>query len=123
MTVISTDPPLLLLAAAATSFVAVGRFTRLVVYDKYPPSMWLRERYTKAVPERWAGLASCPFCLAPWAQLASLMWAWLGGLNPETWSGGLWWLTHLWFALSYLAAMLVVRDQPIVYEDDEPPGS
>ena len=112
--------PWLLLAAATVSIFAVGRLTRLAVYDKYPPAMWLRQRYVDAVPEAWAGLATCPFCLAPWAQLASLLWAWLGGLDPQTWGGGLWWLTHLWFALSYLAAMVVVRDQPIVYEDDEP---
>lgn len=72
------------------------------------------------MPEQWAGLLTCPFCLAPWVQLASLLWAWFGGINPQTWTGGLWWLAHLWFGLSYLAAMIVVRDQPLVYDDDAP---
>jgi hypothetical protein len=117
-TPLADTSPWLLLTAAVVSVLAVGRFTRLVVYDKYPPAMWLRQRYADAVPEQWAGLATCPFCLAPWAQLVSLLWAWIAGLDPQTWAGGLWWLTHLWFALSYLAAMIVVRDQPIIYEDD-----
>ena len=115
-TPLADTSPWLLLTAALLSVLAVGRVTRLAVYDKYPPAMWVRQKYTDAVPDEWAGLVTCPFCFAPWAQLASLLWAWLGGIDPDTWSGGLWWLTHLWFALAYAASMVVVRDQP--YEDD-----
>lgn len=110
--------PWLLLAAAVVSVLAVGRFTRLLVEDDFPPAVWIRQRYTDVVPDQWTGLVTCPFCLAPWLQLVSLLWAWLGGIDPQTWSGGLWWLAHLWFALAYLASMVVVRDQPYTFEDD-----
>lgn len=116
-TPLTDTTPWLLLAAALVSAIAVGRLTRLAVYDKFPPAIWIRERYASAVGGgQWAGLATCPFCFAPWAQLCSLLWAWVGGLDPETWTGGLWWLSHLWLALAYVASMIVVRDQP--YEID-----
>lgn len=118
-TPLAHDDGWLLVAAAVASVLAVGRLTRLAVYDKYPPAMRVRDWYVSVVPERWAGLATCPFCFAPWAQLVSLSWAWVGGLNPETLSGGLWWFAHLWFALAYAASMVVVRDQPIEYDDDD----
>jgi hypothetical protein len=117
-TPLAETSPWLLLAAAITSVLAVARFTRLAIYDAFPPAAWIRRRYADAVPERWAELVTCPFCLAPWVQLVSLLWAWTAGLDPQTWTGGLWWLAHLWFALAYLAAMVVVRDQPIVYDND-----
>jgi hypothetical protein len=121
-TPLTDSSPWLLLVAAVVSVLAVARFTRLLVHDDFPPALWLRQAYTDAVPEQWAGLVTCPFCLAPWLELVSLLWAWFGGLDLTTLAGALWWLTHTWFALSYLAAMVVVRDQPIVF-DDEPTES
>jgi hypothetical protein len=112
--------PWLLLAATVVSILAVARGTRLVIHDGFPPVALIRHKYATMVPEQWAELVTCPFCLAPWLQLTSLLWAWTTGLNPETFAGGLWWFTHLWFALSYVAAMVVVRDQPIVYDEDDP---
>lgn len=122
-TPLTATHPGLLLAAALASSIAVARLTRLAVHDNFPPAAWLRQKYDRVVPQQWADLATCPFCLAPWIQLASLLWAWIGGLDPQTWSGGLWWLAHLWLALAYIAAMIVVRDQPIVYDTDEEPTS
>lgn len=107
---------LLLVLAAVTSVLAVARLTRLLIEDDFPPAVWLRERYQSSVPHQWAGLAACPFCLAPWLQLGSLSWAWASGLSH------LWWFVHLWLALSYLAAMVVVRDQPLVFDEEDDDG-
>lgn len=105
--------PLVLLAAAVASVLAVARWTRLVTSDTYPPMVALRQRFRAAVSYGpWEDLVVCPWCHAPWPMLVSLLWAWFGGLDPESWSGGLWWLAHLWFALAYLASMVVVRDEP-----------
>ncbi len=60
----------------------------------------------------WAILATCPFCFAPWAVLVSLVWAWASGLDASSWAGALWWLAHIWLAVSYAASMLVLRDEP-----------
>lgn len=115
-TALPTDP-LTLAAAAVLSVLAVARVTRLVVFDDYPPVVYLRQRYRQLVGYgAWEGLVTCPFCFAPWAMLASVLWAWFGGLDPSSWSGGLWWLGHLWFGLAYAASMVVVRDEPP--EDD-----
>ncbi len=118
--------PLTLLAALFLAVVAMGRVTRLVVHDAWPPVRWIRERFvgwseqTRTVGDHqeltwrasWTLLATCPFCFAPWAVLVSLVWAWASQLDASSWAGGLWWLAHIWLAVSYLSAMLVLRDEP-----------
>lgn len=97
--------------AFLTAALAVGRFTRLVVHDDWPPMVWLRQRYRKAVDYGdWEGLVTCPFCFSAWPALADLAWAWWSGL-AGTW-GVLWWAANLWFALAYAAPMIVLRDEP-----------
>lgn len=116
------SPTLLLTYAVAfgLAVVAAGRFTRLVVHDDWPPMVWLRERYLMATcgttdPEEvfgWGKLVTCPFCWAPWPVLVDLGWAAWSGLDTSQPWGVAWWLANLWFAGSYLAAMVVLRDEP-----------
>jgi hypothetical protein len=68
--------------------------------------VWLRERFTWAVPERWGVLVECPWCVAPYLTLLDLIWAWTTGLH---WS---WWAANTWAAVSWLAAYLCMRDVP-----------
>jgi hypothetical protein len=67
----------------------------------------------------WELLVTCPFCHAAWPALVDVVWAWWSGLDG-TW-GSLWWLANLWFAVAYLAPILVLRDEPppVPGEDDE----
>lgn len=115
---------LLLLLAVATGTIAVARATRLITSDAYPPMVWLRVRFinwTLTGPDwrrGWQPLAECPFCVAPYAAAVNLAWAvWSGAPwavwhpTPTGWAGW-WWLVNLWAAVSYLASMLVVRDEP-----------
>jgi hypothetical protein len=44
--------------------------------------------------------------MAPWLMAVQGAWFWLGHCNP------LWWIANGWWAASYLAAILVVRDEP-----------
>lgn len=98
-------------AAAVVATLAVARFTRLVVFDDWPPVVWARDAYRRAVRfGDWDALVTCPFCFAPWVALADLVWAWTSGLTG--WWGGAWWAANLWFAVAYAAAMVVVRDEP-----------
>lgn len=133
--------PLFLLVVGVLAVLGTARATRLWVFDMWPPVRWLRarflswaeqthevehqERYVGGIrvpgathPELtwragWAPLATCPFCVAPWFALGSLAWAWASGLTGP-W-GTAWVALHVWFTVSYLAAMTVVRDEG---EDD-----
>lgn len=107
--------------------VAVGRAARLVVHDHYPPmkalrSWWLNQTVMKGGwREDWAPLlvgkdggSGCPFCFAPYAAAVDLLWYLLsdaGTVHPEGW-GWWWWVVNVWAAVSYVAAIVVLRDEP-----------
>lgn len=85
--------------------IAVGRFTRLVVDDDFPPVAKIRDWYiVKTGDGPWSDLVQCPFCFATWPAIANLLLAWASDL--AWW----WWIPNLWFAGSYMAAMLNNRD-------------
>ncbi len=95
-----------IIVAFVVGTVAVGRLARLMVDDDWPPVMWLRGWYIRKVPEAWAPLVTCAFCVAPWAALPNLLIAWASGL---AWY---WWVPNLWLASAYLGAILNGRDIP-----------
>ena len=96
-----------LLAAFAVGTIAVARLTRLVVDDDFPPIVWFRKVWDRALNgSSWSTLIECPFCTAPYFAAFSIGWATLTHLH---WS---WWLFHGWLAVSYLAAMVNTRDIP-----------
>lgn len=113
--------PLTLLTAVVVGTIAVGRAARLVTSDAYPPAQAVRLWWINATEVRgagtwregWAPLATCPFCFAPYAAAVDLTWALWSGLTwgGVTW-GSAWWVVNVWAAVSYLAAMLVARDEP-----------
>lgn len=105
-TEVSSNQPLVLLAAFVLGVLTVARVTRLLIDDDFPPIAWVRTRYIGAVPEKWGKLFECPWCMAPYVAMADILWAWGSGLH---WS---WWLGNVWAAASWLAAFLTVRDLP-----------
>lgn len=107
--------------------LAVARATRLVTADAYPPAealrrWWFNQTIAKGGwREGWAPLLTdkdgghgCPFCAAPYAAAVNLTWAYLAGVATGGTGGWVtaWWLVNLWAAGSYLASMVVVRDEP-----------
>lgn len=117
---------LTLLAALVLGTIGVARATRLVVADAYPPMVWVRNRFLDLIAYRynsghegapgWEPLVTCPFCFSPYAGAVSLTWAvwsqaYTGPAGLDSWSGW-WWLLNIWAAVSYVAAMIVVRDEP-----------
>lgn len=107
--------------AALVGTVAVARAVRLITSDAYPPMEWVRLWWVNHTEvkggwrEGWAPLLTCPFCAAPYAAAVDLTWAVLArhGLLTGTGTWGIaWWLVNGWAAVSYAAAMLVVRDEP-----------
>lgn len=119
-----------LLAAYLLAVVAVARATRLVVHDPYPPVQVLRLRWIDYQANRdwdpvaqhertglrygWGSLVTCPFCAAPYITAVTLAVAIAGDVwEPDLHTLGGWWLVlAVWASISYLAAMLVLRDEP-----------
>ena len=109
--------PLIVIAAVLVAVLGVGRLARIVIYDAFPPSVWLRTKwddltYSKAKNDynSWNKLLHCPWCLVPWIMLIAIGW-FLLGLEYE-WAAWAWWLFWGWLALSYVSTMIYVRDEP-----------
>lgn len=114
----STDP-LTLAAAFALGVIATARAVRLIVFDDFPPVAALRAGWLNLTRHgRWSALVTCPFCLAPYAAAGNLAWALLTDLDTGTPVGAAWWVVNVWAAVSYLAPMLVLRDEPPPVDPD-----
>lgn len=98
------------IAFVLVAVLGVGRVARLVTYDDYPPTIWLRSRWAALTHDNgWSKLASCFWCATPWLMLVALVWFWLG---YGTWVETAWWIFWGWLAISYLCSMIVARDEP-----------
>jgi hypothetical protein len=109
---VTDQPPLVLAAAFFLAVVAVGRAARLATHDDWPPGTWVRTWWVTHTNESWGTLWLCPFCWAPYAAAIDLAWAVASGLDAHHFWGAAWWIVNTWAALSYLAAILVTRDEP-----------
>ena len=98
----------ILCLAFIIAVLSVARTVRLWIFDDFPPVAWLRVRFLARFEDDspWAKLAECPFCVAPYFAAGMFAWGWACDL--AWW----WWLINAWWGLSYLAAILVVYDQP-----------
>lgn len=113
--ILGTELPLLvLILAVLTAVVGVGRLSRIVTYDSFPPAQLLRMRWSDWTdnhghPE-WGLLLNCLWCATPWIMLVAVGWFLLGLV--VTWIAVAWWVFWAWMALSYLTSMMMVRDDP-----------
>jgi hypothetical protein len=102
--------PFYLVLAILVAVLGVGRLTRILVYDDYPPTMWLRRKWidlTKAGP--WAKLATCLWCASPYVAAVCVAWGALSFNRPWEWT---WWVFWGTLSVAYVAAMVLVRDEP-----------
>lgn len=107
------DQPLLFLLAVVTAIAGVGRLARVITYDEFPPSMWVRNTWAKITKGgSWMKLFFCFWCLTPWIMLVSMAWFIAGYLWNVDGLIVSWWLFWGWLGLSYLSSMLVARDEP-----------
>lgn len=112
----------LIVLALLAAVLGVGRMTRVLVYDQYPPTVWLRERFiwitrdrdaTRAagngevVPGGWSKLATCWWCATPWIMVVCIAWGWATSLS---WP---WWAFWGTLGLAYLSAMVIERDDRV----------
>lgn len=117
---------LTLLAAYVLAVIATARAVRLIVHDDYPPTAALRRWWFNQTVAKggwrkdWApvivgrdGGSGCPFCCAPYVAAVVLTIEIVVGVWSPGWSwASVWWVGAVWASLSYLASMLVVRDEP-----------
>lgn len=93
-----------IVAAAIVGVLSAARITRLVTWDDFPPTRYLRTKYADLVGDDWGKLLSCLWCFGPWASLCVLLWGYFTECDT------IWWLFNGWLAAGYLASMIVVRD-------------
>lgn len=94
-----------MVAAFVVGVLATARLARLVVFDDYPPTVWLRIKVDTWTHENsWSKLVHCAYCLAPWIGLLDFIAGWASGYH---W---VWWVFNIWLAGGYLAAMAVAYD-------------
>lgn len=111
----SMTPALTLAAAFILGTIAVARATRLVVHDAYPPAQAFRSWFIRVTRDgAWSPLVECPFCASPYIAAVTLAVAIWGDVwEPDLGTvGGWWWVLAVWAAVSYLAAMIELRDEP-----------
>lgn len=117
-------------AVAVVTVVASARLTRLAVYDKFPPTAWIREKYLDATDgSNWQLLGLCGFCASFWVTLFVVLTGWLAGVydpSNEAWiADEIWWAFTGTLSASYLAATYIANDgdvsDPLVIrvEDEE----
>jgi undecaprenyl pyrophosphate phosphatase UppP len=108
---ITIDDHWMLVLAIIVAVVGVARLTRAIVHDDFPPFVWWRIKWstwTKDGP--WAKLFHCWWCLSFWVALVCIGWFLLIAVHAFfLWT---WWIFWGGLALSYLATMLIVRDEP-----------
>lgn len=97
---------LITILAVVVGVLSVGRLTRLITQDSFPPSVWLRIKWDELTNDGpWSILAHCHWCITVWITIPIGLWGWLSNLH---WS---WWAFNLWLAVAYAAAMVVDRDE------------
>lgn len=96
-----------IIAAVLIGILSVARTARLIVWDDYPPTMWLRMKWDDSTGESaWNKLLHCQFCLTPYLAAGLFAWFWFSGGH---WT---WWVANGVWAGSYVAASYVAYDQP-----------
>jgi hypothetical protein len=104
---IPLDQPLLIIAAVIVAVVGVGRLSRVLTYDAFPPAAWVRATWAQITKDGpWSKLASCQWCATPWIMAFCLAWGWFSSLH---WT---WWVFWGWLAMSYASSILIARDEP-----------
>jgi hypothetical protein len=102
--------PFVAVLAILTAVLGVGRLSRVITYDVFPPAAWVRARWTDLTYSRgdWSKLLTCFWCLTPWIMLVAVAWF----LLADGWVLVAWWVFWGWLGLSYASSMVIARDEP-----------
>ena len=113
-------------AVVATTIISAARVTRLATVDKFPPAVWVREKWASlTVDSGWIWLFYCGYCFSFWATLGVILWGLLAGVYDAPANGyddiafTAWWIVNGIFAASYLAAVFMAHDGDLNDDEDE----
>jgi len=106
------------IAVAVVTVIASARLTRLVTYDVFPPTRWIREVWGEvmdrsAVTRGYAVLTYCQWCFSFWATLPLVLWGYYTDFQPA------WWLVNGSLAGSYLAAIFMTNDTDVSHDTSD----
>ena len=105
------EHPQVAVLAIIVGLFGVGRLTRVVVYDDFPPAVWWRIKWAEITNDGpWKKLFTCWWCLSFWVALVCIGWFLLIDIHPIFQFS--WWIFWGALALSYAATMIIVRDTP-----------
>lgn len=97
-----------IISAIIIGILSVARTARLIVFDDYPPMVWLRQRHDDRFGDQgWGKLIHCPFCATPYLAVGMAGWWYLADGH---WT---WWAINGVWGLSYVAAILVAYDEGV----------
>ena len=97
--------------AIVVAILGVGRLTRVIVHDDFPPAMWWRDTWRRITNDGpWSMLFLCWWCLSFWIALVCIGWFIAG--YYVVWIAWTWWIFWGALAVSYAATMVIVRDEP-----------
>lgn len=114
----AVSPEFYWIAVTLVTIVSAARLTRLLVFDKFPPIKWVRDRYEdKTDGSGWQLLALCGYCMSFWVTALVVLTGWVCGVygdepgpNRSDVDTTGWWLVNGIFAASYLAAVFMAHD-------------
>lgn len=96
-------------AIAVVTALSVARISRLVTWDSFPPSIWLRMRWDTITKDgSWSLLAHCGYCFSVWAAFGVVLWGYWCDWNGA-W-GAVWWIVNGSLAASYVGAIVMSFD-------------
>lgn len=99
--------------ALIVGILSVARTARLIVWDEYPPMVWLRMKHDDHFgDEGWGKLIHCQFCATPYLAAGMALWFWLAFTYGDGTAQTVWWVVNGTWGLSYISAMLVSYDTP-----------
>lgn len=92
-------------AMAIVTALSVGRITRLVTWDTFPPSVWFRTKFDDLTKGgSWSVLVHCGYCFAVWAAFGVVLWGYWSDWNA------FWWIINGVLAASYVGAIVMAND-------------
>lgn len=99
--------------ALLVGVLSVARTARLLIWDAYPPAVWLRMKWdTKFGDEGWGALIHCQFCATPYMAAGMALWFWLAFFHGGETAQQTWWIINGVWGLSYVSALVVSYDTP-----------